>query len=85
MLSNQLPQANLGFLPLSQLGHTSSCYMFPLFLPIEHFPFCLVTMTYASMFLLGCDELVLIPIMYYVCIPHGHFSYLQVCIVSGLF
>ena len=33
----------------------------------------------------GCDELILIPIMYYVCIPHGHFSYLQVCIVSGLF
>ena len=85
MPSNQLPQATLGFLPSSQLGHTSSCYVFPLFSPMEYFPFCLVTMIYASMPLPGCDELVLIPIMYYVCISHGHFSYLRVCNLSGPF
>ena len=51
---------------------------------MEHFTFCLVTMTYASMPFPGCDELILIPIMYFVCILHGHSSYLPVCNFFGL-
>ena len=82
---NQLPQATLGFLPPCQPRRASTCYVFLSFLPMEHFTFCLVIMTYAFMPFLGCDELVLIPIMYYVCTFHGHFSYLRFCNLSGPF
>ena len=86
MPPNQLPQATIGFPPPCQLGCASPCYVYLLFSSMEHSSFlCSVTMIYAHMLTLGSDENILIPIMYYVCISHGHFSYLRVCNLSGPF
>ena len=89
MPPNQLPQATFGFLPPCQLRCASPCYIFFLFSTMEHYFFCLLTTFYASSYALmlfpGSDEFFLIPIMYYVCISYGHFSYLHICNLSGLF
>ena len=95
MPTNQLTQANLG-LPLHcQLGCAFSCYVFLLIFNMEQLSLlCLVTNTYAHyapyalyalMLPSRYDDSFLISIMYYVCMPHGHFSYLRVCNVFGHF
>ena len=80
--SNQLPQATFGFPHPCQLGHAVPCYVSHLFSTMEQsLLLCLVTDFYAPY---APYAPFYASSMYYVCIPHGHFSYLWVCNVFEL-
>jgi len=82
MPSNQLPQATFGFPHPCQLGHAVPCYVSHLFSTMEQsLLLCLVTDFYAPY---APYAPFYASSMYYVCIPHGHFSYLWVCNVFEL-
>ena len=89
MPSNQLPQATFGFPHSCQLGRAVPCYVFFLFSTMElSSPLCLVTDAYAPYAPYAPYSPYApfyAPSMYYVCIPHGHFSYLRVCNIFGPF